>query len=366
MQQFATFGPIIFAHVLARSWWQHVLPMVNFSSHAHWLDSTTVVMMVWIFSVRFYQPDSLGQENVPQFPLSLIQRILFELGDEIPAHPHVRSVVAEEEEEEGTARGYAMLEHTLCPTQLGIPSRRMRQYTAFHLFPFIRLDPTGPALSFIELFYKELACTAAVYLDGIPAEYKELEQFAMASARKAGASGSDPTKVDPMEAMSPSDCARLDGFRIRAAKQKLVCTTDCGKQTWTCNFALANVSQRSEYYKAIDTNSAPILLTSSMLYDLVKAEPLVPSVLWLIQGFPHPMARGVCASLKADFPRRDLVNPAEESSLTWREQQTLMGNDMHLAAMGAWHVYSMSCSDKAVLRTVARRPAPSEGSAACA
>ncbi len=66
---------------------------------------------------------------------------------------------------------------------------------------------------------------------------------------------------------------------------------------------------------------------------------------WLVQGFPHPFAIGISPELASTFPcPLRLVDV--KTGLDGKAQKVLMGNAMHVAAVGSWLLYNMACVDR--------------------
>ncbi len=107
--------------------------------------------------------------------------------------------------------------------------------------------------------------------------------------------------------------------------------------------ALAKICQRAEYQNTLFTDAAPSLLTGTRLWDLIGDRALGPSAHWLIQGFAHPEIPEV-ADVACFFPcRPSLVNIG--TGLSGAAQMTLVGNSMHVAAVGSWTLHTLCSLD---------------------
>lgn len=249
-------------------------------------------------------------------------------------HPSTRSY--------NNDRRYETAIQLFSPVNLGVPSQRIRKYTAFHLYPFV---VPKYHLKFDELFFRTLEAGPAVYLDHVHDEAR-LAELAASVARRRG-QGVIAVSVPLDDAvqediMSGGAFDRLDGFRCLAQKRGL-CNDNFSD--WNVPAALANITQRSEFSRQVNVLSAPALLRQTFLYDLVQDKAVSCMAHWLIQGFPHPLVEDLPGDLEKDFPANaDLVTPGTALCLTDSAQKELTGNAMHWAAIGTWLLYNLACT----------------------
>jgi len=255
-----------------------------------WLDSATVPCLVWLMSVRFYQPDIFIHECVPAFPSTIFQTVLNDTSG-----TQMKNVYAVDRPEfslmlPGKSAGHAgdyddspsddlvLPEWALCtkffsPEDLGVPHRRQRCYTAGVW------KPRFPSLNFGLVhfeheFFRTLELSAKVFFEVDPA---------MASQ------GSRP--------MISAQANRLETHLVRAAEKGL-CNQDFSE--WRVPVAVVNLLQ-SNAWAAISTTSLPSLLRKGRLWDLTSGAEVGEVSVWLAQGFPHPLAGGLPDCLRADF-----------------------------------------------------------------
>ena len=85
----------------------------------------------------------------------------------------------------------------------------------------------------------------------------------------------------------------------------------------------------------------PALLRKSRLYDMVSKRLLSTDETWLVQGFPRPEMRGVPDELAAEFPFPSILpEVGKVGRITRVQEQSLLGNSMHVAQVGQWILYS--------------------------
>ncbi len=121
-----------------------------------------------------------------------------------------------------------------------------------------------------------------------------------------------------------------------------------GKYVGTSGVALIKLCQRAEHQKAIFTDVAPALLTATLLWDLRREVLVGPTSHWLIQGFPHPCVPSLAEFSRAFPCKADLVRV--EVGLSGAIQKQLVGNSMHLAAVGAWTLHCLLCMDTSAMQ----------------
>eukprot|EP00971_Amphidinium_carterae_P350885 6491789-Amphidinium_carterae.2 len=112
-------------------------------------------------------------------------------------------------------------------------------------------------------------------------------------------------------------------YEVAAVKRGLC---DHAFSNWKAKFALANITQTSEWSKqhCTDGSPAPALLRRSLLVDMVSSRALTIEELWLVQGYAHPLVHAPMRAKDA-FLLADALE-----SLTRAQQKSLLGNAMHL------------------------------------
>ena len=108
---------------------------------------------------------------------------------------------------------------------------------------------------------------------------------------------------------------------------------------WTTRAAIVDLSQTSEFWNRVVTGAMPCLLQRSRLFDLVAQRDVVIEELFAVQGFAHPDLLGDV--MPDEFPFVNLQLP--EGSL-----RQLLGNSMHLAAVGASLLFMVAATEKSL------------------
>ena len=319
-------------------------PWSGMSTHNGWLDVATLPFLVWGFSTRFYEPDSVFQENVPRFPESELMSIIGDMSEGVLKDIHTRPLVASEEVE---PRRYKMHAQVFSPVDLGIPSQRMRQYTALHLSPWVQFDL---GVSFEDVCFRALETDASIFLNAFPKHVRCQELQLMFKLRAKGCSTDalDDQMVCDRSALNNGDHGRLESWHCwsRAPKNGL----QDGSGKWTSSFALVDLTQNARFSNRANAGSMPCLLTGTLLWDLVNEQLVPAAVHWLAQGFAHPAAEGVSEDNRAAWPfSKSLLDPSSDAALSYKHQRMLTGNAMHWSSVGAWLLFNFSCTDKSRL-----------------
>ena len=303
-----------------------------------WLDAATLPFLTWAYSTRFYEPDTILQENVKSFPEAELFGIIgsFEAG--VLKHIQTRPLVASEER---SPRRYEMCSQVFSPTDLGVPSSRVRQYTALHLNPWVRCSFS---LSFADVFFRSLKSSAGIYLEAVPDHVHDNDLHARCELRASGSASQERSQVD---GLSSGCCGRLESWVCWSEQDAQNVKFRNASGGWLFPFVLVDLSQNARFRNTAITAEMPCLLTNTVLWDLVR-ERLVPvAVHWLAQGFAHPEALGVPEHVKASFRfEESLLQADSPEGLTEASQRTLTGNAMHWNCVGAWMLYSFAFSDK--------------------
>ena len=170
---------------------------------------------------------------------------------------------------------------------------------------------------FMALFSKDLNTTLAVYMTGPCTE----------------------NAIKTIDDIAGGDYGRLDGWLDFAKKQGLL-----NGISWTVDAAIADISQNSEWRRAIHSKATPCLLTKTKLFDMVRMRLLTTDELWLVQGFPRPGMPGVPPEAARDFPCPDILPHGDTpGKITRADEAAMLGNSMHVAAVGHWLLFSATC-----------------------
>ena len=308
-------------------------PWSGMSTGNGWLDKATLPFFTWAYSTRYYEPDTILQENVPRFPESMIMEIVGNFSPGVIKDMCTRPLLKDE------LRSYRMEVQVFSPVDLGIPSQRRRKYTALHLSPWVKF---GSQLSFVDMFYRKLQCDASIYLAAVPSHLRVLPE-------------------DSLAALGRGNAQRLESWKCWADKHGW--RTSEGK--WadpTIRFAFADLTQNARYRKKVETEFAPCFLTHTHLWDMVADRSVPVLVHWLAQGFPHPGASGIPPDLSQDMPLgSQLLDSGSPELLSDVAQRKLTGNAMHWNSIGSWLLYALSCTDKSLIvaglrKVAAERP----------
>lgn len=272
---------------------------------SQWLDASTLLLLTWIYSLRFFEPDLILTECVPGFRPGPILNILGK------QNGVMKSTALRPDQH---TPHYASAHRSFGLRAIGLPGNRERLYGAYVLVPrhsTVELWDSG----FEELFHRGVAVDAGIYLCDTAGSSigAEEDSFEITSAKDAVLEGYQWKAID--------DGLRVDG-------------------RWTVSTALVNLSNVGSYAH-VYSECFPTLLKSSKLYDMVRDRTVGMAELWLAHGFPHPSIAGV-SEHHAYFPCSRLVDPANAECLTVASQRNLLGNSMHVAQMGAWFLYVLS------------------------
>ena len=98
-------------------------------------------------------------------------------------------------------------------------------------------------------------------------------------------------------------------------------------------------------YGTISTRSLPTLVRNSTSYDMMSDKPLLVACSWLAQGFPHPCLQDRC---QQRHPFGQMLNDDADgkAKLSINAQRGLIGNGMHIAAVGTWLLYTLACVEQ--------------------
>ena len=126
------------------------------------LDPATLVMLVWIYSMRYYEPDDIVDECVVGFDPSILQDVLNDDDPEIPKHHASRPT----SRCETGHRNYDMFTIKFRPPDVGIPSNGLRMFAWLRLAVIIKscVPPGLQRQVFESLFFCKCSLDASVYM----------------------------------------------------------------------------------------------------------------------------------------------------------------------------------------------------------
>ena len=316
-------------------------PWSQMRSKFNWLDDNTLACLVFLYSARFYEPNSILTECTPTIDTALINKILTQASETTLKCPYASGVGSQAERCQAPAT-YANAEsQVFSPVNMGIPSGTRRKYSKWDL-------GVGCAekLDFQTIFFKKMNTNASVYLTSTTEEMVRAGLSTKRLKRVNQATGSSSCAVDIATEGNNAGLSNwllgsLEGHLIKAINSKM-----CDKRgnDFKTACAIVNLSNTADFEKLVGDSRVKPLLKKSLLYDLVSKRPLLLSEYWLIQGFPHPShaaSGNLPPGLVARFPCAAAVLDGPEA-LSDCDQKIILGNSMHLSAISAWVLYSIA------------------------
>ena len=273
-----------------------------FGKQAQWSGRDTVPFIIWCFSILSARPDVVIQECTPRFDLSVFREVL---GDH-----------------------YIIQSRKICPSQLGAPVKRRRQWAIAVLSERWQLlnDFGGPMYEM--LFHRRVVLSADVYFKDSP-EHRAAVIQRMAALRSMPPLQADGSTWPLMSAMTAAQRARVLGYQRLAGTPKY----EHG------NAMVVNIGQNPDT-RAIMGDLLPTLLTQSTLVLLRSGslglrfgdDPL------LMTGAEHLAAMG--------WPIFDPTVPNVFSRALPRLEEGfkkhLAGNGMHVMVAGSVLLYVLA------------------------
>lgn len=286
---------------------------MNPSLEGRWLVPQTKVLLCWGYSTRYYEPDSIMHECVVGLGTDIIDDIFCTDEDaQVLKAPFTR-------EPEDSEQAYYARETTNCSlVDLGIPTHRMRQYSALHLAPFVRRDAM---FDFESLSFRNRTLSSNCYLvdAGGAARVAPLAEFA--------------------DQVTAATYARFEGYWLKYTSQ---CKSGERERSAPC---IASLSQEVEF-STMGADIVPTLVRNSWLCDVGVPRLLSPCELFLVQGFPDYRAgdKGLTEDFIADhFPfEQSFVDSLELVKL-----RGMLGNCMHRCQIGMWLYFHVLTTSKA-------------------
>ena len=279
------------------------VPWSSMGTKLGWLHSCTIVFLVWLADLVRASPDIIVDECTRNFDQAAMERLL--------------------------ADTYTAQSLTFSPTNMGLPTRRMRKYTIFVRKDNLKFTIDWSADSMQNMAWRELSLTGKLFFRA-PASYKKraLQDLSCHTNR--------PSQIgdriaEAREVLATGDAKRLCGHLKVASDRRLM-------------FVCANLKQSSTYYKC--DAMVPALTTKSALVwgeDLVPVGNSASRVQRPLYGYEQLAAHGYPVLLPASH-RLSALLPAmlsfqqvmsqKKKTLSETELRQMTGNGMHLAAVG--------------------------------
>ena len=299
-----------------------------------WLDKSTLPFLIWAFSTRFFEPDTILEENVMSFDHQFLTDILNSDGSEVVLKAVTTRPIPRGDDPFKT-RIYECVFLDFGPSDLGVPSSRFRKYTAYHLQPFVVASFGVP---FESLFFRHTVTDGSIYLVGDQIEIARKNEMLVMQRGRRGHPSSDDDDITLQGALNNSQYKYVEDAMLIAKKNMV---DDRGN--FTVPMAIHDANQRPAFWKSLPTTIFPAILTKSHFVNLAGgADGEIVPVLshWLVQGFPHPAV--IPHALSRFFP----CAPELLDEMTLSDQRVSTGNAMHWAAVGCWFLYNMVSTKK--------------------
>ena len=297
-----------------------------------WLDKSTILILTWAYSMRFFEVDAVVHECTVRFPEQVLFAIFCVLVD-VPKCAFTRPRSVSSSLEQLTSYVYRMVSKIFSPNHIGVPSDRSRKYTGFTLGVW---PEQWYVLDFEEFFFKDMVCTCEIYLvAGEHAANQDLLRLRLASSKAKGVDRViEGSQLTLENAVSASVGAMLESYFVECQRKGL-CNSQ--QQEWTPSVALANLGQ-SVGFGSIADKSAPALLRKTFLVDLVSRKPVTVEEHLLIQGFPHHCFADLPQELRKYCPDEMFAG------ISNAEMRSMAGMSMHLAQVGSWVLARLVCT----------------------
>lgn len=267
------------------------------SHHSGWFHEATLVFLVYFYSRRFYQPDRIFIECVPQMEWMMILDIMNEdLGKQTSDALALING--------GAAWYFERLENN--PVEMGLPVRRERQWLSLVL-SFSHQGEKLVCVDYQTAFSRKMVADLKVFLD---------------------------VTDDGAQPVGEPD-HRIDGHRLAAVAQGMC--TPCLRE-WKADAVICQSQANAGYIGNPQDVILPTLTRASRFYDLVSDKPLHIASYYLAQGWMHPLA----SSLTTDIIERFPWNIESLSTLSFAQQVKLLGNGFHVASSTSHFIWASS------------------------
>ena len=126
------------------------------------LDAATLPMLVWIYALRFYEPDDIVDECVMSFDPMILLRVLNDPDPDVPKHCMSRPIPPHL----GRQRSYNMFTVKLSPVDVGVPAHGGRVLTHFSLSSIVKtMVPRDQQRGvFKALFHAQCELDSSIYM----------------------------------------------------------------------------------------------------------------------------------------------------------------------------------------------------------
>ena len=168
-------------------------PWTPMGSMNHFLDKATIPALVWVHSMRFFEPDDIIVERTPFFEPEAFHKVLntnLFNGFNGPGFDEMNTPKSHLSrpmrfKEDPASRKYEMFTVRFSPLDLGFPTSRRRVFTWFSLGNVIQqpLSSDMKPLAFETLFFKQIKADASVFLIASTDEVVDTHQKAWAARR---------------------------------------------------------------------------------------------------------------------------------------------------------------------------------------
>ena len=270
------------------------------------LTQSTLPLLVWLYSCRYYRVHRLMHECLPGFDVDIMRQIL--CIDLMKVPRMVVDISNEPNRQVMEYRGYSLMTMVVGPSDLGVPARRPRRYTSLKLGNIIDENTDKVAARFRMQAFRTPTSTCSIYL-------------------------SRPVEADACFIPRGYE-ERLEGYLLNLATdaetQALLQDADCALVSLNHNAEFTNNSMSVEYVAT--------LTRGSLLYDLKSQRVLSLPEQWCIMGWPHSEIRILSDELRSTFP----FESRALGKCSAGKQRELLGNGMHMAVVGTWLAYTLS------------------------
>ena len=271
-------------------------PFSSMSDNPSWCDASTLSTLTWAYGIRFGEPDDICHECVSGFPHEVFIKIFDEKGlvmksvyaPHSVAQPMLAAAGADQTKDTGVGSHaetdcYVGRWRKLSPTDLGVPSERVRKYG---WYKHGRRAGKPLECGFDELFGRTMLADASIYLVA-PRSWRVQENslWRRQSRRRPGEGEGSDSNIDQELTRSSGDFDRLVDYK-RLAVERGLCSN--AHKDWIVPVAVVNVFQNASFMKQINTKAFPAILQRSIPVDLVQEVRVIVPELWLVQGLPYP------------------------------------------------------------------------------
>ena len=265
--------------------------------------------LVWAYSTRFYKPDMILQECVPNFEQSVLMDIM---------SPSYTSKFME-----------------LSPCDVGFPATGKRQFGALVLSHLVH-EPLDASVDVQTTFSGQAVAGGRDLhaLDLILQSSKSMQDACMgAILERTSLFGMQIATTSWEDCLTPHERRRL-GHAKQTSADNGYCQIDENGRCfdWTVPTAIVNLDV-TEGFESTRVFRMPRLTKGSLLWCLVRERLLTPEEYWITMGWTIP-----------DIVPHHAVKefPHDLDTFPMAKQRTFMGNGMHVHSMGALSFWAMT------------------------